>query len=90
MKAANPGAGIWFWKSVIVSMCFWDKPWEAPGESHRSEHSSLEWVPLFYLNGERKYPMPVCCCPEFPEQEGALTASLGTCLLSLFSKQKEG
>lgn len=64
----------------------------APGKSHRSGYSSLlEWIPFFFflLNGEQKYPMPVHCCPGFPEQEGVLAVPLHTLFLSLFSKEKE-
>lgn len=44
---------------------------------------------FFLLNGEQKYPMPVHCCPGFPEQEGVLAVPLHTLFLSLFSKEKE-
>lgn len=63
----------------------------APGKSHRSGYSSLlEWIPFFFflLNGEQKYPMPVHCCPGFPEQEGVLAVPLHTLYLYFLKKRR--
>lgn len=86
MKAASLGAGIWFGK-VALSVCAFG--------------SSLGWLLVrvtdlgtvvwngFNLIENQNPPMPVHCCPGFPEQEGVLAAPLPTLFLSSFSKQKE-
>lgn len=92
MKTASPGAGIWFGK-VALSACAFGSSlgWLLVRVTDLGTVVCWNGFLFFFflLNGEQKYPMPVHCCPGFPEQEGVLAVPLHTLFLSLFSKEKE-